>query len=490
MTKRMFPAVAVLVLFAFASYLAAQDNKSPERATAQSEPEQLPAGIVPHRGKVITPPISDSHRQGVHTNYKIFIPEGQKGPATIPATLFQFAETPASIACLYKIGAGYAGCNPTVGKTGGGIGGWGAIAVVDAYDHPFVASDLTTFESAFGLPAVNFTKVVADTSQCALFGGCPFAGLTPSCGPGTIQNANLFGWDVEIDLDTQYASAMAPSAHTYLVEACTQGLEDLLFAEEVAGVYVNGAGGGDISNSWGYPEACAQSSSCNGGWGGTLFTDDNYFFRYFWNKTTYFASAGDSPGDIIYPSTSPWVVSAGGTTINRSSAGNFVSESCWADSGGGFSAVESWANPTPSIGAGMGPWTDYQYRLFGGAPYQFPFRSTPDIAADADPASGVIVYVGDEGASNGFYAIGGTSVASPVLAGIINVSNNRLGQAPANTGGFYDSEELDMIYSQLFSNTAYKANWYDVKTGNNSHPAGVGYDQCTGVGTPRGKLGK
>jgi len=249
---------------------------------------------------------------------------------------------------------------------------------------------------------------------------------------------------------------------------------------------VSNAGGGDISNSWGYPEPCAQDPTCNGGWAGTLFQDDNFFYRYSFSHISYFASAGDAAGDIIYPSVSPWVVSAGGTTINRNSSENFLSESCWADSGGGFSAVENYANP-PSILAGLGAWTNYQYPLFGGFPYANPFRSTPDLAADADPASGVYVYDGDTNPA-GFFIVGGTSVSSPVLAGIVNVSNNRLGQA--GPGGWYTSEENNFLYAQLDANAAYKANFYDVKTGNNSHPAGPGYDQCTGIGSPRGKLGK
>jgi hypothetical protein len=82
-------------------------------------------------------------------------------------------------------------------------------------------------------------------------------------------------------------------------------------------------------------------------------------------------------------------------------------------------------------------------------------------------------------------------VASPVLAGIVNSSNNRLGQAPPG-GGYYENRENGLLYAQLRTTTAYKANFYDVTTGSNGvgHNAGAGYDQCTGVGSPRGKLGK
>src|SRR6516165_6029843 len=295
-------AFAVFLSFAFVSCLAvAQDAmnseaRAPEQPTVQSEPAQFPAGIVHPRGTVITPPISDSHRRGVHTNYKIFIPEGQRSIGTaIPQNTF--AENPASLACIYKVGAVYAGCfagSTFPGHTGGGTGGWGAVAVVDAYDHPTVANDLTTFDTTFGLPAANFTKVIANSSFGTLGGG--FAPtLNASCS-GTPADAGLFGWDVEIDLDTQYAHAMAPAAKIILVEACTQNLEDLLYAEEVAGIEVANAGGGTISNSWGYPESCAIDPTCNGGWNQPLGADDNFFYRFSYDHISYYASSGDSPG--------------------------------------------------------------------------------------------------------------------------------------------------------------------------------------------------
>jgi hypothetical protein len=130
----------------------------------------------------------------------------------------------------------------------------------------------------------------------------------------------------------------------------------------------------------------------------------------------------------------------------------------------------------------MGPWATYQYPFAGQTA-----RQTPDLSFDADPASGVWVY--DTYGYGGWVVVGGTSVASPSLAGVVNASNNRLGQAPY-TGGYYTPEENNMIYDQLYSHTAYPTNFQDVTTGSNGVSAAVGYDQCTGVGTPYGHLGK
>jgi hypothetical protein len=82
-------------------------------------------------------------------------------------------------------------------------------------------------------------------------------------------------------------------------------------------------------------------------------------------------------------------------------------------------------------------------------------------------------------------------VSSPALAGIVNNAFNRLGRAP-EIAGRYTNEENNLVYTQPYAHTAFGANFYDVTTGSNGsgHNAGRYYDQCTGLGTPRGKLGK
>ena len=163
----------------------------------------------------------------------------------------------------------------------------------------------------------------------------------------------------------------------------------------------------------------------------------------------------------------------------------YYSEGCWSGSGGGVSAQETYS--TSWNGGGMGPWANFQFPIFGQTA-----RITPDLAFNADPASGVYVYSGYNG---GWFIVGGTSVSTPALASIINRSNNRLGSVfltPITGGGdWFNTEENNLIYSQLPGYTAYKANFYDVKTGSNGGPKVVAsYDECTGVGTPRGLLGK
>ncbi len=478
MSHKKFFALAGLLLLVFGyGGLAIAQDETPEQAATVAVPEQLPAGIYRPQGQVIVPD-SSLPQEGMraHTMHRIFQPAGL--PLSTPTPMYTFAETPASLACVYKAGTVYPGCNPATGGTRHAGGGWGAIALVDAYDYPNAATDLAYFSSYFGLPVpgAKFTKVYANSSFGTL------GGLTASC--SGVPPANV-GWALEAALDIQWAHAMAPSAKIILVEACSNSYNDLLFAEYVAGIKVAAAGGGAISNSWGGSEFSNQLGPS--GW-------DNFFYRYFWKNITYFASSGDYGYGVSFPSTNPWVVSAGGTTINRDINGNFLSESCWSGSGGGYSTIETWRDPNAAPGGsnnalyyGMGPWVGYQYQLFGGYPYAPAPRSTPDISFNADPASGAYVY--DTYGYGGWVVVGGTSLSSPALAGIINAANNRLGQAPPAGGKFYPGE-LGLLYSQLSTNLAYKNNFYDVTTGSNGVAAGAGYDQCTGIGSPRGKLGK
>jgi len=201
-------------------------------------------------------------------------------------------------------------------------------------------------------------------------------------------------------------------------------------------------------------------------WSGSEFSNEASNDAYFQNNNVvYFASSGDTGGVNGYPSVSPFVVSAGGTTINRSPAnpsGTFVSETGWSGSGGGPSQFE----PKPS----------YQSGVANTDPTQ---RSAPDFSFDADPNTGVSVYDSTrcQGLS-GWLVFGGTSVSSPSLAGIVNLA----GHFAASS-----TSELTTIYT----NRANTADFRDIVSGTaGSFSAGPGYDFVTGVGSNQGTTGK
>jgi kumamolisin len=466
-TTRKFTLCLVASIFAPVSMLCTATAATTENAMTPgaTAPQAAPAtGQLMLPANVFTPESSKALPGDAglraHTNYFIRNQNGVQArslsdlavpaPEDNPGPNATFAEYPASLACVYGIGKAYAGCAPTNNAAYNAKGGSKAIAVVIAYDNPTAAADLTYASTFFGLTKPKFKKIYANGN-----GHC----TTPPYDSG---------WALESAMDTQWAHAMAPSATILLVEACSNSYVDLMYAEQVASQALLAYGGGQVPNSWSSGEFATESS------------DWDWVFRANWTAgkpISYFFSAGDAGLGAQYPSSSPWVVSAGGTTINRDPTTQaFQSESCWAGSGGGTSAYETYGT---TFGTGTGPWTNFQYPLFGQTN-----RRTPDISFDADPASGAFVrYAGS------WYVVGGTSLSAPALAGIVNNSGNFLGIAPAN-GGSYTSAENNLLYAQLLTIKEYNTNFYDVTTGSNGSAAVVGWDYCTGVGSPRGKLGK
>ena len=385
--------------------------------------------IVPARSNFAPPGRPQTH-------LFFFIPEGGPQPA-IPS-----GETPASIACVYGEVPPTAGCpkSGTVLPTGGTK----AIVLVDYGRYANLQNDLNTFSAQWGLPAVTLNEICSPGP--------------PPCPDNTGTN-----WDVEEALDIEWAHAMAPNAAIYLSEWTNDPLAD---GAETAGANAAvAAGGGEVSNSWTYNggENWCGSGNCELGY--------DHFFQV--NSVVFFAAAGDNRLGPLYPSISPSVISAGGTHINRDAGGNFLqTEACWNGSGGGISIYEP--RPTyqniPSVHAKVGS-----------------FRGTPDMAADADPGSGVSIY--NSSSCHGFCVVGGTSVASPLLAGYVNAAGHFL----AST-----SDELTKTY--IADSSTITGYWYapppfphapippffDITTGTNGGSGATpNWDTCTGIGSPR-----
>src|SRR6266851_2988910 len=344
-----------------------------------------------------------------HTNHMIR-DERRGGGGSSPS-----GETPASLRAVYNLPS-----------TGGG----GVIAIVDAFDYPTAENDLNVFSTQFGLPA------------CTTANGC-FKKVFAS----GVQPRTNCGWAQEAALDIEWAHAMAPGARIILVEAASNSFANLFAAVDVASNLVASGGGGEVSMSWGGSEFSTEANS------------DSHFTT---NGVVYFAASGDTGGATIYPGVSPSVVSAGGTTINRDSSGNFVSETGWSGSGGGPSKYE----PRPSYQDGIATIVGTQ-------------RGAPDFSFDADPNSGVSVYdtTRCQGQS-GWLVFGGTSVASPSLAGIVNLAGHFNASSVA---------ELTTIYGNLGNATDFR----DITSGTaGSFTCAVGWDFVTGVGSNQGLNGK
>lgn len=398
MNRRLLSVISVLLILAGISICGlAQQQTSPARGTILVPPSSLPVAGMPH------------------TPLLVFVPESGPQPS-IPA-----GETPASIACLYGITQQVPGCP----KSGTNLptGGSRAIAVIEYGKTSTMVSDLNKFSTTFGLPAANVTEVCVEAS-------CP--------------SNNGSGWDLGTSLDVQWAHAMAPNAQLFVVESGV----DLFSAVDKANALISAAGGGEISNSW-------VTST-----GGEPPNESQLDLNFQTPGIVYFAAAGDWGLGALYPSASPYVVSAGGTTVQRDGSGNYTGEKCWSDSGGGISRYETRPAYQRMIGNLSGT-----------------LRGTPDWAAVADPASGVAVY--STTYCGGWCIVGGTSAASPILAAIVN----QLGTFSNTT-----ANELTKTYFE-YTNSQYLMYFHDIVTGNNGAPAVKGWDTCTGLGTPKNPNG-
>jgi kumamolisin len=414
--------------------------------------------VIPGVGTVVLPESSFPQPTGwASTHIELLIPETPlvepPGPGVQPASTTSTPETPASLACVYRLVPQSNGCDPNK-VSAVATGGSNTIAIVDAYNDKTALADLKKFSKKFGLPAPNLTVVFCSAKSCTGVKTPP-----PSCATKRIA----CDWGIEETLDLQAAHAMAPHAKIILVEAFSSSNTDLYRAEVAAAKLVASAGGGEISNSWGSDESSTEQ------------TTDKDFVQ---PGVVFFASTGDHKAgthkpDVEYPSTSPNVVAVGGTTILRD-RGTFAfqGESAWIDTGGGLSKVET----RPSFQDGI-------KTLVGS------HRGVPDMAADADPASGLTIYISATccGVKRaGFIIVGGTSLASPLSAAMTNAAGNFRTSSTAQLTKIYDnlaSSNYDNFYNDITSGHCGNG------PGGKFVNAVTGWDLCTGVGTPKGLSG-
>lgn len=310
------------------------------------------------------------------------------------------------------------------------------IAIVDAYDQPYVKSDLDKYDSTFGLPSFP-TCANASSTAC-------FLKVNQNAQVGNYPTFNA-GWGLEISLDVQVAHAICPGCKIILVEANSNSLGDLLTAEDSAIVL----GANVVSNSWGASEFSTESSY------------DAHFNR---PGVAITFSTGDNGFGVQYPAASQYVTAVGGTTLTVSQTNQYVSESAWSGAGSGCSKYEQ--KPSWQTDSGCAN------------------RTVADVSAVANPSTGAAIYdscytAGRRGScSGGWFQVGGTSLASPIIAGIYALAGDVTSAVPANS----------LPYTRL----NYGFNLHDVSSGSNGNcgtylcTSGLNYDGPTGLGSPLG----
>jgi subtilase family serine protease len=304
------------------------------------------------------------------------------------------------------------------------------VAIVDAYDDPNAESDLAVYRSQFGIAA------------CTTSNGC-FRKVNQS--GGTSYPRSNGGWAQEISLDLDMVSATCPNCHILLVEASTNSLANL-------GAAVNEAvslGASEVSNSYGGSQSSSDPSNCSA--------------YYNHSGVAITASSGDSGYGVQNPADCNTLTAVGGTTLTVTKTHGYGGETVWSGAGSGCSSYvnqQSWQTSNSNVSSVCGK------------------RGEADVAADADPNTGVSVYdsLSYQGLS-GWLVFGGTSVASPIIAGVYALAGN----ASTAGNGSYPYGHASSLH--------------DVTSGSNGSCGNIlcnattGWDGPTGLGTPNGSGG-
>jgi subtilase family serine protease len=355
------------------------------------------------------------------------------GQATNVPSPVAGALAPAQVANAYRFNQITIGGSP-------GNGANETIAIVDAYNDTTIRNDLTQFDGQYTLLAPPTFSIVNQT------GGSTLPAKDPSG-----------GWALETALDVEWSHAMAPAANILLVEANSSSNSDLLAAVDYAAAHAN-----VVSMSWGGSEFSSETNA-------TQY--ENHFIQ---SGVVFVASSGDNGAPPEWPAVSPNVIAVGGTSLTVDSSGNYQSESGWSGSGGGLSNYES--QPT------------YQNKVVTQSSTR---RGNPDVAYDANPATGVSVYDSttyypsypfSRNGQYGWFEVGGTSAGAPqwsALFAIADQARTQAGEFPINASSPTEAQTI------LYKNPSVL---HDITTGRSTgrpnYSAGTGYDLVTGLGTP------
>ncbi|HKT02624.1 MAG TPA: S53 family peptidase [Rugosimonospora sp.] len=317
---------------------------------------------------------------------------------------------PADLVSAYNLPSSTAGSGQT-------------IAIVDAYNAPTAEADLAVYRSQFGLPA------------CTTANGC-FKKVNQS--GGTTYPSNNGGWAEEISLDLDMASAICPNCKILLVEATSASFANLGAAENRAATL----GANVISNSYGGSDA----------------SDSTYGTYYNHPGIAITVSSGDGGYGVEYPASSHYVTAVGGTSLTKSSSTTRGwTETAWSGAGSGCSAYNTALSGASSFGTGCSR------------------RAVADVSAVADPNTGVAVYdsYAYQGLS-GWLVFGGTSVSSPIIAGVYALAGNTA--SIDNNYPYTHSTSLNDVTSGS-NGSCSTSQWCTARTG---------WDGPTGLGTPNG----
>jgi kumamolisin len=338
--------------------------------------------------------------------------------------------TPDQLGSLYNFPAGTDGTGQTIAiiELGGG----------------FVPDDITTYFAGLKIPAPQVTAVEVDGGK-----------NEPTGDPNSA--------DGEVLLDIEVAGALAPGAEqlVYFAPNTDQGFVDAV----TTAVHATPAPAA-VSISWGQSEDQWTPQA-------RTAMDQAFADAAALGVTVCAASGDGGSGDgqtdgaqhADFPASSPNALACGGTHLEASSSG-IASETVWNTPGGGATGGGvSDAFPPPAYQSAAG----VPARAGGGTG-----RGVPDVAGNADPATGYQILVDGQHA-----VVGGTSAVSPLWAALLA----RIAQGAGHGMGLVHTR----LYQNVQAGTA-QPGFHDITSGDNgAYQAAPGWDACTGLGTPDGQ---
>jgi subtilase family serine protease len=391
--------------------------------------------------------------------------------------------TPAQLRGAYGVaGSGYDGSGQTV-------------AVIDAYASPTIAADVNEYSSRHGLPALRagqFSQVAA---------------------PGTYKRPenpkqDPQGWYGEETLDIEAVHTMAPGANIVYVGA-PNNYQDL---DAALNHVVDRGLARIVTNSYGFSGEFLPPGFIK------PYTDT--FIQAAAEGIGVYFSSGDNGDEVAnlgvaspdWPASSPWVTAVGGTALGVSQSDGYVGETGWGTRRAPL-AGSSWGTPAFQYGGGGGT-----SRLFAEPSYQQGVvpnalatrwgaagRVVPDVAMVGDPNTGMLVgqtQTFSDGVSYDEYRIGGTSLSSPLFAGVMALADQAAGIPHgfanpalygASASAFHDVSGNPLSAGVVRVDYVNGENAADgtsttLRTLNDTGTIKVrsGYDDVTGRGTPNG----
>ena len=286
-----------------------------------------------------------------------------------------------------------------------------------------------------------------------------------------VNGYNIAATEGEETLDVEWTSGVAPGAKIRVY--ATGDLEDASLDRGMARVLADVGTDATIhqlSISLGLGETYGSTAQ--------FTTDGQYFAALASQGVSTFVSAGDGgstpdgsggetgPLQVEYYASDPSVTAVGGTRLSVDSTyayNSSTAETVW----GPYSTTNGATGGGTSIRFVRPSWQTGTMRL------------VPDVSMPADPYTGAYLFY--KGSAS---VIGGTSWSAPTWAGFCALINQARSVA-GSTGGI---GLLNPSVYPLIGST----NFHDITVGNNAgstaaggkYTAGVGYDECTGAGSP------